>query len=34
MPSYETEREGQIAFYESFLPLINPKVSNVNTANF
>ena len=27
MPSYETERGGQVEFYETFLPLVNPSLS-------
>ena len=27
MASFVTEREGQIAFYETFLPLIDPSLS-------
>ena len=27
MPTYTTEREGQIVFYETFLPRINPALT-------
>lgn len=27
MKKYDTEREGQLEFYQTFLPLINPNIT-------